>query len=32
VDEKCKICGNETFAEGNLGNGFTSVASVDKWV
>ena len=28
--KKCESCGNDSFAVGNLGNGFTSVTPVDK--
>lgn len=28
--DSCKACGNDTFSEGRLGNGFTSVTPVNK--
>jgi hypothetical protein len=30
VDQKCLACGNDTFAKGKLGNGFTSVTPLEK--
>ncbi|HSH25987.1 MAG TPA: hypothetical protein VLA13_10715 [Massilibacterium sp.] len=28
--EKCKVCGNDEFIKGVLGNGFTSVTGQEK--
>lgn len=29
IKDSCKACGNDTFSQGTLGNGFTSVTSVN---
>lgn len=30
TSQSCKACGNDTFTQGVLGNGFTSVTPVNK--
>ncbi|MGM9986454.1 MAG: hypothetical protein ACI35O_04410 [Bacillaceae bacterium] len=30
AEQICKACGNDTFAQGRLGNGYTSLTPINK--